>query len=228
MAGRGPAAGRIFRGRVDGDAARSLAGGVDGGSRPRRGAPRGYSEGGSRRREKTARRYSQLGVDASWSLDWDSRDWAWPTDILGPAPATEAEMDAYRSMYWNLSTTFNPTEFNSTEWADVAVRAGFTYDCRVEILLVGPGFALYFKRTAPAVRRCKSQQERCSYGRETGPQVLHHDDKTPRRLRHVRSPCGSSEDGSRRRRGRDVAIPWERVAAAPRPQWIFRGDRRTP
>ena len=49
MAGRGPAAGRIFRGRVDGDAARSLAGGVDGGSRPRRGAPRGYSEDGSRR-----------------------------------------------------------------------------------------------------------------------------------------------------------------------------------
>ena len=32
----------------------------------------------------------------------------------------------------------------------------------------------------------------------------------------VRSPRGYAADGSRRRRGRDVDIPWGRVAATPR------------
>ena len=37
---------------------------------------------------------------------------------------------------------------------------------RVEMLPAGPGFALSFKKTAPAVQRCKNQQRRCSYGRD--------------------------------------------------------------
>ena len=41
-------------------------------------------------------------------------------------------------------------------------------------------------------------------------------------------PRGSSADGSRRRRGRDVDIPWRPTAATPQPRrGIFRGDRRT-
>ena len=34
----------------------------------------------------------------------------------------------------------------------------------------------------------------------------------------VRSPRGSSSDGSQRRRGRDGDIPWRRVEATPRPR----------
>ena len=37
---------------------------------------------------------------------------------------------------------------------------------RVEILPVGPDFAMYFKRTTQAVQRCKNEQQRCSYGRD--------------------------------------------------------------
>ena len=37
---------------------------------------------------------------------------------------------------------------------------------RADILPVGPGFATRFKRTTPAVRRCKNEQQRCSYGRD--------------------------------------------------------------
>ena len=40
------------------------------------------------------------------------------------------------------------------------------FDYRAEALPVGPDFATYFKRTAPAFRRCKNQQKRCSYGRD--------------------------------------------------------------
>ena len=39
---------------------------------------------------------------------------------------------------------------------------------RAEILPVGPDVATRFKRTTPAVRRCKNEQRRRSYGRETG------------------------------------------------------------
>ena len=39
---------------------------------------------------------------------------------------------------------------------------------RAEILLVASGFATDFTRTAQVVQRCKRQQQRCSYGRETG------------------------------------------------------------
>ena len=41
------------------------------------------------------------------------------------------------------------------------------YRCsRAEILPVGPCFAMCFKRTAPAVQRCKNQRRRRSYGRD--------------------------------------------------------------
>ena len=33
-------------------------------------------------------------------------------------------------------------------------------------MLVGSDFATYVKKTAPAVQRCKDQQQRCSYGRD--------------------------------------------------------------
>ena len=53
------------------------------------------------------------------------------------------------------------------------------YDRRVDILSVCPDFAMYFKRTTQVVQRGKNEQQRCSYGRETGrrPQVLP-DDRT--------------------------------------------------
>ena len=44
-----------------------------------------------------------------------------------------------------------------------ASLASVGYFGRAEILPVGLGFAMAFKRTAPAVQRCKSQQQRCSY-----------------------------------------------------------------
>ena len=40
------------------------------------------------------------------------------------------------------------------------------YRGRAEILSVRPGVALAFKRTAPAVKCCKDEQERCSRGRD--------------------------------------------------------------
>ena len=45
-------------------------------------------------------------------------------------------------------------------------KALAAYDCRVEILPVGPDFAMYFRRTTQAVQRCKNEQQRCSYGRD--------------------------------------------------------------
>ena len=42
------------------------------------------------------------------------------------------------------------------------------YFGRAEILSVDPNFATYFKRTTHAVQRCKNEQRRWSYGRETG------------------------------------------------------------
>ena len=60
-----------------------------------------------------------------------------------------------------------------SEKLGVSAALGAEYYRRVEIVSIGPGFAMSFKRTAPAVQRCKNEQERCSYGRETGrrPQV---------------------------------------------------------
>ena len=66
----------------------------------------------------------------------------------------------------------------------------FKYRGRAEALLVGSGFAMAFKRTAPAVRRCKNQQHRCSYGRDwSASQVLDREDDghgRGGRRRHVR------------------------------------------
>ena len=42
------------------------------------------------------------------------------------------------------------------------------------------------------------------------------------------SPRGASEDGSRRRRGRDEDSPWRRVAATPRPRRRWRRVAATP
>ena len=36
------------------------------------------------------------------------------------------------------------------------------------MLPIGPHVAMYVKRTARAVQRCKNQQQRCSYGRDPG------------------------------------------------------------
>ena len=52
--------------------------------------------------------------------------------------------------------------------AAIAGVGEWTYVGRAEILPVGPGFAMSFKATAPAVQRCKTQQQRCSYEPEIG------------------------------------------------------------
>ena len=85
--------------------------------------------------------YSQIGVDASWSLDYDSLPNSWPVDILGPAPTTQEEMTEYRDHYWNLSTTFNPTKYYPASWASAAKQAGMQYF--VMTTKHHDGFAMY-------------------------------------------------------------------------------------
>ena len=50
-------------------------------------------------------------------------------------------MEKFRSMYWNLSKTFNPTKFNPTKWAAAAKDAGMTYF--VMTTKHHDGFAMY-------------------------------------------------------------------------------------
>ena len=52
------------------------------------------------------------------------------------------------------------------EMADGKWSSNGTWRGRVEF--IGPGFATFFQRTAPAVQRCKSQSKRCSHGRASG------------------------------------------------------------
>ena len=47
-----------------------------------------------------------------------------------------------------------------------ATFANFVPGGRAEILFVGPGVAMAFKRTAPSVQRGKNQQQRWSDGRD--------------------------------------------------------------
>ena len=54
--------------------------------------------------------------------------------------------------------SFSDEEIRRTKW----------YRDRVDILPVGPEFAMYFKRPTQAIQRCKHEQERCSYGRAAG------------------------------------------------------------
>lgn len=77
--------------------------------------------------------YSQIGVDASWSLNWKTACTFGNPSLCAPkkcSECTEADMVAYRKMYWGLSKTFNPTKFNATAWADVALAAGMKYFVR--------------------------------------------------------------------------------------------------
>jgi alpha-L-fucosidase len=85
--------------------------------------------------------YSQLGVDASWSLNWATRSWSWPKSVLGPVPATHEEMAAYRKRYWGLAKTFNPTKFDATAWAKTAKAAGMRYF--IATTKHHDGFAMY-------------------------------------------------------------------------------------
>lgn len=74
--------------------------------------------------------YSQLGVDASWSLNWATACTFGNVGLCAPKPCsqcTEADMTAYRQKYWDLATTFNPTKFNPTLWAEAATAAGMKY-----------------------------------------------------------------------------------------------------
>ena len=54
----------------------------------------------------------------------------------------------------------------SSSTATWTATARFRTSGRAEILPIGLGFAMAFKRTTPAVQRCKNQQQRRSYGRD--------------------------------------------------------------
>jgi hypothetical protein len=104
--------------------------------------------------------YSQIGVDASWSLNWDTVCTFGNPGLCAPKPCsecTEEDMMAYRKMYWGLSKTFNPTKFNASVWADAAAGAGMKYV--VMTTKHCDGFAMFntSARGAPGqVRRCSN------------------------------------------------------------------------
>jgi alpha-L-fucosidase len=66
--------------------------------------------------------YSQWGIVESWSLVTTRYPW-------NPRPARFANLDdrAYKKVYENLVTTFNPTNFNPGKWAAAAKNAGIKY-----------------------------------------------------------------------------------------------------
>eukprot|EP00040_Diaphanoeca_grandis_P023728 m.129542 g.129542 ORF g.129542 m.129542 type:complete len:613 (-) comp29406_c0_seq1:292-2130(-) len=88
--------------------------------------------------------YSQIGKDASWSLNWDTVCTFGNPDLCAPkncSECTEADMTKYRTMYWGLSKTFNPTKFNPMAWATAAENAGMKYF--VMTTKHHDGFAMY-------------------------------------------------------------------------------------
>lgn len=62
--------------------------------------------------------YSQWGVVESWALCGEDEGWC---------KRTIENYDDHRRAYENLATTFNPTDFNPTRWADAARAAGMRY-----------------------------------------------------------------------------------------------------
>jgi alpha-L-fucosidase len=66
--------------------------------------------------------YSQWGIVESWSLVTTRHPW-------NKRPAEFASLDdrAYKQVYENLITTFNPTRFNPDQWARAAKDAGVKY-----------------------------------------------------------------------------------------------------
>jgi len=74
--------------------------------------------------------YSQIGVDASWSLNWKTVCQFGNPQLCAPkkcSECTHADMTKFRAMYWGLSKTFNPTKFDPTVWAAAAEAAGMKY-----------------------------------------------------------------------------------------------------
>lgn len=63
--------------------------------------------------------YSVPGIVESWSICSEDEDWI-------PRDSTIA-YDEYKKWYWNLIDTFNPTDFNPEQWAQVAKNAGMKY-----------------------------------------------------------------------------------------------------
>jgi alpha-L-fucosidase len=88
--------------------------------------------------------YSQIGFDASWSLNWKTVCEFGNPGLCEPkncSQCTHEDMQKFRTMYWNLSTTFNPTKFDPTKWAAVAKGAGMKYF--VMTTKHHDGFAMY-------------------------------------------------------------------------------------
>jgi len=71
--------------------------------------------------------YSQWGCIESWPLV-EADKWARPDD-LKPWVERNRDLERFRRDYRALNTTFNPTEFDPSTWADAAERAGMKYVC---------------------------------------------------------------------------------------------------
>ncbi len=71
--------------------------------------------------------YSQWGCIESWPLV-EADKWARP-DELKPWIERNKDLEWFRRDYRALNTTFNPTEFDPSTWADAAERAGMKYVC---------------------------------------------------------------------------------------------------
>ena len=65
--------------------------------------------------------YSQWGIVESWSLCPEDEGWC---ARRGPYASN---YDEYKKQYEALQTTFNPTQFNPTKWANAAANAGMKY-----------------------------------------------------------------------------------------------------
>ncbi|MGE5609511.1 MAG: alpha-L-fucosidase [Bacillota bacterium] len=65
--------------------------------------------------------YSQLGCIESWPIVFEDRNWS------NPGIRTYDEMVAFRKVYFLQNRTFNPTQFDPTQWAKLAKRAGMKY-----------------------------------------------------------------------------------------------------
>ena len=66
--------------------------------------------------------YSQWGIVESWSLC--PEDYGWCARRSGASPGDYFE---YKKEYENLSTTFNPVDFDPEKWATAARHAGMKY-----------------------------------------------------------------------------------------------------
>src|SRR6187549_1736975 len=67
--------------------------------------------------------YSQWGVVESWSICPEDLGWA----TGGRKPGISDSYTGYLKQYENLKTTFNPTQFNPSKWAEAAKAAGMKY-----------------------------------------------------------------------------------------------------